>query len=156
MPAGRKPRPTNLRLLNGRHAGVDSGGRKVEPGPEFRRLPPLKPMELSPEADEHWDLVVEELGRLELTKPLDAGALASACEAWGRFARAQRLLNGLLDEQLYEAGKRHPAFVTVEAASREYRAWASEFGLTPSAEGRIAPRKESGGEDNPFGRPATQ
>lgn len=156
MPVGRKPRPAPLRLLNGRHAGVDSGGRKVEEAPAFRRLLPLKPMELSPEAAEHWDLIVEELARLEITKPLDAGALAAVCEAWARFARAQRLLSQLTDEQLYVDGKRHPVFVTVEAASKEYRAWAGEFGLTPSAEGRLAPRKEPDGDENPFGRPAAQ
>jgi P27 family predicted phage terminase small subunit len=165
MPAGRKPRPAPLKLLNGRHEGVDSGGRKVEPGPEFRRLPPLKPMELSPLAAEHWDLVVEELGRLDLTKPLDAGALAAACETWSRFAQAQATINreGLFIKVKMRRGevewteqRVHPAVKVVEVAGREYRAWCSEFGLTPSAEGRLAPRKETGGEDNPFGRPATQ
>jgi P27 family predicted phage terminase small subunit len=151
-----KPRPAKLRLLNGRHAGVDSGGRKVEPGPEFRRLPPTMPAELSDDAREHWTLLVEELTRLELVKEIDAGALAAGCEAWARFIRATRLVNSLSDADLYAEGKRHPALITAEAASREYRAWAAEFGLTPSSEGRLAPRKESGGEDNPFGRPAAQ
>jgi len=165
MAAGRKPRPAALRLLGGRHAGVDSGGRKVEAGPEFRRLLPLKPMELSPEAAEHWDLIVEELARLELTKPLDAGALAATCETWARFAQAQAAINreGLLVEVEMRRGdvawtetRVHPAVRIVEAASKEYRAWCSEFGLTPSAESRLAPRKESGGDENPFGRPAAQ
>ena len=165
MPTGRKPRPAPLKLINGRHAGVDSGGRKVEPGPEFRRLLPLKPMELSPIAAEHWDLIVEELARLELTKPLDAGALAALCETWARFAQAQAALNrgGIFVEVDVRRGETtwteqrvHPAVRIVEAASKEYRAWCSEFGLTPSAEGRLAPRKESGGDENPFGRSAAQ
>lgn len=165
MPAGRKPRPAALKLLNGRHEGVDSGGRKVEAPPEFRRLLPLKPMELSPLAAEHWDLIVEELSRLELTKPLDAGALAAACETWSRFAQAQTAINqeGLFVEVEMHRGdvrwtqsRVHPGVKVVEVAGREYRAWCSEFGLTPSAEGRLAPRKETGGEDNPFGRPAAQ
>jgi P27 family predicted phage terminase small subunit len=165
MPAGRKPRPAALRILNGRHAGVDSGGRKVEAGPEFRRLLPLKPMELSPLAAEHWDLIVTELARLELTKPLDAGALAAACETWSRFAQAQAAINraGLFIEVEMHRGevtwteeRVHPAVRIVEAASKEYRAWCTEFGLTPSAEGRLSPRKESDGDENPFGRPAAQ
>jgi P27 family predicted phage terminase small subunit len=151
-----KPRPAKLRLLNGRHDGVDSGGRRVEPGPEFRRLPPTMPAELSSEAREHWALLIEELTRLELVKEIDAGALAAGCEAWARFIRATRLINSLSDEQLYEGGRRHPALLTAETASREYRAWAAEFGLTPSSEGRLAPRKETDGESNPFGRPAAQ
>jgi P27 family predicted phage terminase small subunit len=165
MAAGRKPRPAPLKLLNGRHAGVDSGGRKVEEGPAFRRLLPLKPMELSPEAAEHWDLVVEELSRLELTKPLDAGALAATCETWSRFVQAQTILNreGLMVDVEMSRGELkwtetrvHPALRIVEAASKEYRAWCSEFGLTPSAEGRLTPRKEADGDENPFGRPAAQ
>lgn len=137
----------------------------MEAVPEFRRLLPLKPMELSPAAAEHWDLVVEELARLELTKPIDAGALAATCEAWSRFAGAQTALNkdGLFvdvemrrGEVTWTETRPHPALRIVEVASREYRAWCNEFGLTPSSEGRLAPRKETGGEENPFGRPAAQ
>lgn len=155
MARGRTPAPPKLRLAGGRHAGVDSGGRKVEEPPPFRRMPPTMPGELSDDAREHWALLVEELTRLELVKEIDAGSLAAACEAWARFARATRLVNSLSDADLYADGKRHPALITAETASREYRAWCSEFGLTPSAEGRLSPRKESGGdEENPFGRPA--
>jgi P27 family predicted phage terminase small subunit len=160
-----KPRPAALRLLNGRHEGVDSGGRKVEAPPEFRRLLPRPPMELSPLAAEHWALIVEELARLELTKPIDAGALAAACETWSRFAQAQAAINreGLFvkiamtrGEVTWTEERVHPGVKVVEVAGREYRAWCSEFGLTPSAEGRLVPRKESGGDENPFGRPAAQ
>lgn len=154
-----KPRPASLRLLNGRHAGVDSGGRKVEPGPEFRRLLPLKPMELSPLAAEHWDLIVEELARLELTKPIDAGALSVTCETWARFAAAQAAINrdGIIVEVEMSRGdvtwtehRPHPALRIVEAASREYRAWCSEFGLTPSAESRVISRGVKSEGENPF------
>lgn len=151
-----KPRAAKLRLLNGRSPGHDVAGRPVTEPPEFRRLLPLPPMELSPKAAEHWALIVEELARLELTKPLDAGALAAACETWARFADAQEFINSLTPTELYAEGKRHPVLVTVEAASREYRAWCDEFGLTPSAEGRLSPRKEADGDENPFGRPEAQ
>lgn len=114
------------------------------------------PAELSEDAREHWALLIEELTRLELVKEIDAGALATGCEAWSRFIRATRLINKLTDEQLYADGRRHPALMTAEAASREYRGWCSEFGLTPSAEGRLSPRKEADGDENPFGRPAAQ
>lgn len=165
MTRGRKPAPAKLRLLGGRHEGVDSGGRPVEQPPEFRRLLPSPPMELSALASEHWALIVEELGRLELTKPLDAGALAAACETWARFATAQDAINreGLFvdvemrrGEVTWTESRPHPALKVAEVAGREYRAWCSEFGLTPSAEGRLSPRKESGGDENPFGRPAAQ
>jgi P27 family predicted phage terminase small subunit len=148
-----KPRPARLKLLGGRHEGVDSGGRKVEQPPEFRRVTPTMPEELSPEAAEHWTLIVDELARLELTKPIDAGALAALCEAWSRFWRAQRTVNQLADAELFADGRIHPAWRAAEAASREYRQLAVEFGLTPSSEGRLGTMtmKRTDVGENPFG-----
>jgi P27 family predicted phage terminase small subunit len=148
-----KPRPPKLRLLNGRHAGVDSGGRKVADGPAFRRIAPEKPRDLTPDASAHWDLIVDELLRLDLTKPLDAGSLALACETFSRWKQAQRIVNALSEAELYVDGRRHSAFVTIETASREYRAWAAEFGLTPSAEGRLGTKEAKGASANPFAGP---
>jgi P27 family predicted phage terminase small subunit len=154
--ASPKARPTKLKLLEGRGNGRDSGGRVVPEAPAFRRLPPLKPITLSPLAAEHWDLIVEELMRLELTKPLDAGSLAAACEAWARFATATASLNRALDTKTVGAadavwGKRRATVMAVNEASREYRAWASEFGLTPSSESRLGAKREDGDGENPFG-----
>jgi P27 family predicted phage terminase small subunit len=150
--ASPKARPAKLKLLEGRGHGRDSGGRLVAEAPSFRRLPPLKPAELSTEAAEHWDLIVEELMRLELTKPIDAGALAAACETWARFARAQASLNRALDADPDGTWAGQRALVmAVNEASKEYRAWASEFGLTPSAESRLGTKREAGDGENPFG-----
>jgi P27 family predicted phage terminase small subunit len=154
---GRKPKPTKLKVLEGVREGRDSGGRAIPETPEFRRLPPLKPSELSPVAAEHWDLLIDELGRLELTKPLDAGSLAVLCETWARWHDAQRLIRreGLLSTNS-QGLVRHPAVAIVEAASKEYRAWASEFGLTPSAEGRLGAKEKPSVGENPFGRSEAQ
>jgi len=48
---------------------------------------------------------------------------------------------------------KNPAILIVEAASKELRAWSSEFGLTPSSEGRLGGLVPSGDDDddNPFG-----
>lgn len=152
-----KPRPARLKLLGGRHEGVDSGGRKVEAPPEFRRLTPTIPEELSPEAAEHWALIVEELVRLELTKPIDAGSLALLCETWSRFIRAQRDLNRLFDaagDDSTAIWKEHrPLITAINEATREYRALASEFGLTPSSEGRLGGtmKRIADAGESPFG-----
>jgi P27 family predicted phage terminase small subunit len=162
---GPAPRPPKLKLLNGRHAGVDSGGRKVEPAPAFRRSAPEKPADLSPVAAEHWDLVVPELMRLELTKAPDAGSLAQLCETYARWHQAQMALNreGLFITVAMTRGLTewtqtlpHPAVRVVEVASRDYRGWATAFGLTPSAEGRLATGERKGAGANPFAGSATQ
>lgn len=157
--AGRTPKPPTLKLLNGRSEGRDSGGRPVKPPPGFVRLPPQAPDWLPDEARAEWDRVVPELQRLELTKPIDRGALTAYCLTWDRLVTAQKELAGNVDEQgrrsvLGENSQgrvRHPAVAVIEAASKELRAWAAEFGLTPSAENRVGKAgDDGGGDENPF------
>lgn len=149
--AGRKPEPANLKLLKGRHAGADSGGRKVKQPPGFKRLPPKKPVEMSPAAGDLWDEIVEELQRLQLTKPLDGPALEMACETYSRWytARQMRLELGLFHEN--SQGRVTAPWVGVEErAAKEFRAFCSEFGLTPSAEARLNPADGGDADESPF------
>lgn len=151
--AGRKPRPRSLKLVEGRAPGRDSGGRAVAAGPGFIRLPPEPPMWLEGEALAEWRRVAPELQRLQLTKPIDSGALTAYCLAWARLVDAQAIVER--DGLLYE-GKQglvsHPALRVVESASKELRAWAAEFGLTPAAEAKVGATKDDGQEDDdPFG-----
>lgn len=156
-PRGAKPKPRNLLLLAGRGEGKDSAGRPVAPTPSFVRLPPEPPENLPDEARAEWDRVVPEMQRLELLKPIDRAALTTYCLIWQRLVDAQRdIAEGKVTTrgsqgQLVE----HPAVKVFFAASKELRAWCSEFGLTPSAEARIGSGKGKGDDgDNPFGSPA--
>ena len=149
-----KPRPAALRMLEGAAPGRDSGGRKVTPPPAYRRLPPKPPAILTGEARREWRRVLPELLRLELTKPVDAAALAAYCLTWARLVDAQTIIDaeGLLSETSQGRG-RHPAVAVVEAASRELRQWCAEFGFTPSAESRVSRESDvAAGEGNPFGQ----
>lgn len=143
--------PATLKLVEGRGNGRDSGGRPVAPVPGFVRLPPEPPGFLEGEALDEWNRVVPELQRLQLTKPIDAASLAAYCLSWQRFAEAQQMINkdGLIHTNS-QGRVRHPAVAIVEAASKELRAWAHEFGLTPSAEANVAGREDDDGEANPF------
>ncbi len=149
--AAPKPRPPALKLVEGRGNGRDSGGRQVKPAPGFVRLPPEPPELLWGDALEEWNRVVPELQRLQITKPIDAAALTAYCLAWQRLCQAQRLIDeeGLLHSNS-QGRSRHPAVAIVEAASKELRGWASEFGLTPSAESKVAKAEADDGESNPF------
>lgn len=143
--------PPGLKLIEGRGNGRDSGGRKVKPPPGFVRLPPDPPDFLDGDALDEWERVVPELQRLQLTKPVDAAALTAYCLAWQRMCDAQRTINaeGLLHENS-QGRVRHPAVAILESASKDLRAWAHEFGLTPSAEANVSGREDDGGEGNPF------
>ena len=146
-----KPRPVVLKLLEGRGHGTDSGGRKVAPVPAFRRLPPEAPEWLPDEARAEWDRVVPELARLELVKPADRAALVAYCLTWDRLVTAQRMAseNGLLATNS-QGEVRAPWVAIIEAASKELRSWAGEFGFTPSAESKLSTQEANDGEEDIF------
>lgn len=142
MAAGRKP-AAHLRLLeDGRSPGRDSGGRKVPEPPPFARAVPEKPEGLSAPASVMWDAVVAELPRIDLLKPLDGFALRVGCETYARWHDANRLRrerenSGLLAKTSQGVGV--SPLVRIESeASREFRAWCAEFGLTPAAEAKLS------------------
>ncbi|KOU20958.1 terminase [Streptomyces sp. WM6372] len=148
----RTAKPAGLKLIEGRSTGRDSGGRKVNSGPDFKRLPPEAPDWLSPEAAAEWDRVMPELSRLDLVKESDRASLAAYCEAWATFREATETVQreGLTIEAR-QGTLAHPAVAIARAAGREVRSWAGHFGLTPSTEQALA---RSGGDDgdeaNPF------
>lgn len=141
MPA--VPKPIPLKLIEGRGNGKDTAGREIPKAPNFVRLPPTPPRNLPKEAQNEWKRVVPELSRLELLKPVDRASLTAYCLTWARLMEAQEILNaeGLLHRNS-QGVVRHPALAVVEAASKELRAWANEYGLTPAAENRIAKKGE--------------
>lgn len=149
--ASPKPRPVVLKLLEGRGNGTDSGGRKVAQSPLFKRLPPEAPEWLPPEAKAEWDRVAPELDRLELTKSIDRAALTAYCLTWDRLVTAQQMANdhGLLGKNA-QGVVRAPWVAIIEAASKDLRAWAGEFGLTPSAESKLSVQEAGNGEDDIF------
>jgi P27 family predicted phage terminase small subunit len=152
--AGRKAAPANLRLAGGRNSGKDSGGRDVKEPPPFKRAPPVKPDDLSSKAGEMWDAIVEVMPDLQLLKPLDGFALQVGCETFSRWHAAKTLRlaqtsSGLLAKTSQGMGV--SPLVRVESeASREFRAWCAEFGLTPAAEVKLVAATDSSASDDLF------
>lgn len=153
---GRKAAPRGLRIVGGTETKdgrqLDSGGRQIEPEVPFKRTPPDKPDGLSPDASWLWDRVVEQMTTVGVLKPLDGPALEVACETFARWREAVRKR-----QEFGPLGKNSQGVVAApwvgieERASKEFRAWCAEFGITPAAERHL--RAESGGADadgNPF------
>lgn len=150
--AGRKPAPAGLKIIEGRGKGTDSGGRLVKATPAFRRLPPERPAELSDVAGALWEEFVAELQRLQLLAPIHGPALQLACEAYARWRAATEQLAAEGMTYTSDGGlvKLHPLVGVVERSSAEFRAWCSEFGLSPAAENKLASPEADPGEENPF------
>jgi P27 family predicted phage terminase small subunit len=152
-----KPQPRSLKLIKGRGDGRDSGGRPVAQTPGFVRLPPQPPDWLPTEARAEWDRIVPELQRLELLKPIDRASLTAYCMAWQRFRDAcADIADSMTTTGSQGQLVKHPSVLIAEAASRELRAWAGEFGLTPSAEQSLSVGGDDGEQDNPFAGGAAQ
>jgi P27 family predicted phage terminase small subunit len=144
--------PAGLKILNGRREGFDSGGRPIKPPPPFRRVPPVPPEWLSPEAAAEWQRVAPELARLDLLKPADRAGLAAYCETWSEYVAATRALqaHGGLTHVVNQGEIAHPAVAVRRNAGRELRMWAGRFGLTPSDENSLAARVGDLDTANPF------
>ena len=85
---GRKPKPTRLKLIEG-----NPGKRplnKHEPKPEPKV--PTCPAHLCPAAKAEWKRLSRELFVLGIVTALDRAALAAYCQAYGRWAEAERKL----------------------------------------------------------------
>lgn len=152
---GPAPRPAALKLLNGTGPGRDSGGRVVEPPPNFHREAPQPPSWLSREARAEWRRVVPGLERLDIVKSEDRAALTVYCETWARYVEAVRMYRaeGMVVTNP-DSGRRHahPAVSIANAAAAQFLRYAQEFGLTASAEHRLNNANLIGDEeaDNPF------
>jgi P27 family predicted phage terminase small subunit len=137
--AGRKNKPTALKKFEG-----NPGKRPLndqEPQPD--RTPPTCPAWLLPEAKREWRRVVPELERLGLITLVDRAALAGYCQAYAQWRRAEEALKeGLTYEYLGQNFKAKIELRPEAAVAQKYlsqvRAFCAEFGLTPSARGRMS------------------
>jgi P27 family predicted phage terminase small subunit len=146
---GRKPKPTALKLLEG-----NPGNRPIPDVPEPRRIAPKCPSWLSKEAKREWKRIAPELERLGLLTQIDATALAAYCTAYARWREAEEIIakEGMTyeNERLGRIAQR-PEVAIARQMMAQVRAFCTEFGLTPSARGRMTmPEAPNDDEDNPF------
>lgn len=138
--------------MTGRAPGKDSGGRDIPDAVAFARELPSKPAVLSADAEWLWDQVLEQMKTVGVLKPLDAASLEIACETFARWREAVRWRK---DHALLAKNSQGtvaaPWIGIEERASKDFRAWAAEFGFTPASEKNLVNGDgKDGGEDNPF------
>lgn len=144
MPTGRRPRPTALKALEG------NPGHRPLPKNEPQPLPitPECPDWLGEEARRMWAKLVPELERLQLVTIVDGEALAGACQSWGVYVECERLMTteGRTYEYTNKSGATNilprPEVNMANQALSQFRAFISEFGLTPASRVRLAPPGE--------------
>jgi len=118
--------------------------------PKPRLIAPPCPSWLDPTAQTEWRRVAPELERLELLTELDATALAAYCDSYATWRKAMKVLRekGLTftAKKSGYVGQR-PEVSIGERAILRMRTFCIEFGMTPSARGRMRLPDETPKED---------
>jgi P27 family predicted phage terminase small subunit len=144
--SGRKPLPTNVKLLRG-----NPGHRPLnreEPRPAARL--PQAPAHLSEAAKKEWRRAGRTLLRLGLVTEMDRAAFALYCQAWGRWVEAEDALrrHGVMVRSPAGFPMQSPYLAVANRAMEQMRSLLSEFGMTPASRTRVHASADD--EDDPF------
>src|SRR3990172_3922148 len=104
------------------------------PEPDTIRLP--CPLELEGSAREEWMRISRELAALDLLAKVDRSALTGYCVAWGQFIDSTVMLQkpwneggGMIIRDAKGIPRVSPWFSVNQAASKDMRAFLTEFGM---------------------------
>lgn len=134
--AGRRPKPTHLKLLQG-----NPGKRPLNPNePRPKVEIPSVPEHLTEAAKAEWNRIAEILARLGLLSTLDRAALAAYCTVYGRWVEAEEALkkSGTVVKSPSGYPMVSPYLVVANRALEQMRAFMVEFGLSPASRSRIS------------------
>ncbi len=137
--AGRRPKPTHLKLVAGNPGKRKLNKREPKPPREI----PSPPAHLSDRAKVAWGEFSARLDAMGVLTGADAAALERAAEAYADLVMAAELLRDegwvLESETTSGAPKKvpHPMVAIYQDADRRLRAWLVEFGLTPSSRTKV-------------------
>lgn len=144
---GPAPKPVALKVLEGNPGKRAINHDEPKPTP----IAPPCPSWLMDEAKAEWDRVAPELERLGLLTRVDGAALAAYCQAYARWVEAEKdiSLHGTTSVSLHGMEVARPAVAMAQKSAQMVKAFAAEFGLTPSSRGRMAlPPQDPGGNDD--------
>ncbi len=140
---GRKPKPSALKNARTSHRHPHANEPQPRPGA------PDPPAWLSPAARQEWDRVAPELARMGLLTRVDMAALAAYAQCYAHYVEAETFIqqHGLTlairdDKGVLKAVQAVPEVQISLKMLDKIRAFAGEFGLSPSSRGRIDPLED--------------
>lgn len=147
--AGRRPKPTHLKIVGG-----NPGKRalnKREPAP--RREIPSCPAHLSDASKVAWGRLVEMLDRIGVLTECDVLALERLCDCYSDILACRELV--ARDGRTYTTTtaqgdtliKGNPAVNQLRAADAQFKSYLVEFGLTPAARSKVQVSDDEKPED---------
>jgi P27 family predicted phage terminase small subunit len=144
MTSGRKPTPTALKLVKGNPGKRALNKREAKTQPSKSSPPPF----LNEDALAEWERVAGLLFTAGLMTELDRAVLAAYCQAYGRWAEAERALarmaakdeanRALMVKTVGGNAIQNPLVGIANKAKADMVKYAVEFGMTPSARAKVA------------------
>lgn len=126
--------------------------KKTQARPEAKG--PTCPEWLAPEAKAEWRRLAPELIRWGLLTPLDRAAFSCYCQSYAHWQQCQRVV--VREGPLYLTAngrlRERPEVDMARKYSQFVRAFAVEFGLTPSSRNRLSIDEPPADEDSDFER----
>lgn len=148
MAAGRKPTPTNLKILYG------NPGKRPLPQNEPKPKPvaPKTPKHLNSVAKKEWKRVAAELEPLGLLTIIDMAALAAYCVAYSRWVEAEDMIrkHGMLVKSPNGYPMQSPYLAIANKALDQMKGFLTEFGMTPASRSRLSINDK--GQEDEFDR----
>ncbi len=140
---GRKPTPTNIRMLHG------NPGKRALPQnePNLGATLLYAPKDLTPEAKRAWPGFAKPLAAAGITTPLDLAALRLLVETYATWRKATEALKEGMTYTTPTGIERPSPWFRIQASSSELMLrLLSEFGMTPSSRTRV---RTGGPPENP-------
>ena len=137
---GRKPLPTAMKVLAGNPGKRALNRQEATP----RRTLPRAPQHLDEEARAEWKRSSRELWEAGLLTAVDRAALAAYCQAFSRWAQAERKVKqeGMVIVTMQGNVVQSPYVSIANRAMELMMKAAAEFGMTPSARTRVAAQRD--------------
>ena len=140
--AGRKPKPTALRELQGNPGHRPLNKREPKPGGV-----PRCPSHLDDEAKKEWQRISVELVRLNLLTLVDRAALAAYCGSWSRWVNAEENLQkyGPVIKSPKSGFPIQNSYCGIaNSALDQMRKFLIEFGMSPASRSKLEVSGSSG------------
>ncbi len=159
---GRKPKPAELKALQGNPGKRAQPAPPAEPDPEPPAQPPetasTAPKHLSDAAARVWATLAPHLTRLKFLRVTDQEAFARYCEHIARYWHLTRAL--ATTGETYETETKHgrmrrinPEFLVRDRIERQLESLEDRFGMSPRARQQILQQMAAATPALPFGDP---
>jgi len=134
MSAGRRPKPTALKQIQG--SRIRNRGNEPQPSGV-----PKCPAHLDAAAKREWKRISRELSALGLLTSIDMAALAAYCQTFSRWAAAEENIakfGAVIRSPKSGFPIANPYVGVANTALTLMRQFAAEFGLTPASRSRLS------------------